>query len=129
MKRSTAIAVVLAALVIIVAIAVLAAVLWGLTGIRVVALCYLPIGAAFFLWAYKLRRWWEDKLLALAFLVFAASHVMMWLADGSIVVQIASLVLLYSSAACIWVCAIAYWRRFLHKRRHPSTHPPTTQGA
>jgi len=129
MKRSTAIAVMLAALVIIVAIVVLAAVLWGRTGIRVVAISYMLIGAPLFLRAHKGRMRWEVIVLGVGYFILAAGFATSWLAREPAAAQMLSTILVFVAAACIWTGAIAYCRRLLHQRRHPSTRPPTTQGA
>lgn len=132
MKRSTAIAIMVAAVLLFVAIAVVAVMLWGWTGRaggKAITLCYLPIGAALFLCAHKHRMRWEVIALALGYLVLAAAFATSWLTRGRAAGEPLSTYLVFTGAACIWAGAIGYWLRLRGERRTQSQHPETTQGA
>ena len=130
MKRSTAIAIVVAAMLLMVAGVVAAWVLWGLTGIRAIGFCYMLIGTPLFLWvAHKGRMRWEVIVLGFGFLAFTASIAISWLARGGAAGQVVSIVLTFTAAPCIWVGAIGMWRRLRAEKRTKSQHPETTQGA
>ena len=129
MKRSTAIAIVVAAVLLAVAGLIAAGLLWGWTGSRAISLCYILIGATLFLYGHKRRMGWEVIVLGFGYLVFAASIAISWLARGGAAGQVVSIVLTFTAAPCIWVGAIGMWRRRRAERRSQPQQQETIEGA